>query len=112
MKKIIPEYEDRKTICPVCGDNRVINHTLNNKVTCVGCGFQFENPEIQWSQCNIKFRAETLDGEIIEACCVINKPKHLFLSNEANPGTWTRCKQGTLGVTFSITEEGAYNEKI
>jgi ribosomal protein S27AE len=34
-------FEERKSICPICGDKRVMDHALSDKVTCVGCGFQF-----------------------------------------------------------------------
>ena len=47
---------------------------------------------------NISFKAETIKGEIIEACCVINKHDRLLLSNEAKAGFWIECKPGTLQV--------------
>lgn len=47
---------------------------------------------------NISFKAETIKGEIIEACCVINKHDRLLLSNEAKAGFWIECKPDTLQV--------------
>lgn len=47
---------------------------------------------------NILFKAETIKGETIEACCVINKHERLLLSNEAKAGFWIECKPGTLQV--------------
>ena len=47
---------------------------------------------------NISFKAETIKGEIIEACCVINKHNRLLLSNEAKAGFWIECKPDTLQV--------------
>ena len=47
---------------------------------------------------NIIFKAETIKGEIIEACCVINKHDRLLLSNEAKAGFWIECKPDTLQV--------------
>ena len=46
----------------------------------------------------IMFKAETIKGEIIEACCVINKHDRLLLSNEAKAGFWIECKPDTLQV--------------
>lgn len=42
------------------------------------------------------FSAETLTGETIEACCVINKYNRLLLSNEAKAGRWIECNPLTL----------------
>ena len=47
---------------------------------------------------NISFKAESIKGEIIEACCVINKHDRLLLSNEAKAGFWIECKPETLQV--------------
>jgi len=47
---------------------------------------------------NIIFKAETIKGETIEACCVINKHDRLLLSNEAKAGFWIECKPETLQV--------------
>ena len=53
----------------------------------------------------IRFKAETIDGEIIDACCVINKHDRLLLSNEAKPGFWIECKVNTLEVCDGIISE-------
>ena len=47
---------------------------------------------------NISFKAETMNGDIIEACCIINKHNRLLLSNEAKAGFWVECKPDTLQV--------------
>lgn len=54
---------------------------------------------------NIKFKAETIKGEIIEACCVINKHDRLLLSNEAKAGFWIECKPDTLQVVNNKYDE-------
>jgi len=61
---------------------------------------------------NISFKAETIKGEIIEACCVINKHDRLLLSNEAKAGFWIECKPDTLQVITKKTREGFMKQKV
>ena len=51
-------------------------------------------------QNKLRFKAVTSEGLNIKACSVINKPNHLYLSNEAKPGFWIECKPGTLEVVL------------
>lgn len=60
----------------------------------------------------IKFKAETIKGEIIEACCVINKHKRLLLSNEDKPGSWIECRPNTLEVCDGITSEREHANEL